>query len=294
MAEVHTYDSPSSFLDAAEPFLLRHEALNSLLLGVVQSQNRTRAARRRFQPLLATVAEAGELRLAALMTSPHKLLLSSILEDSGQVIEALVLFLHQRLPTLPAVFGPDRLSLAFADVWAARRQFHPLPGLQQLLYELTEVDFPPDLPVGVLRPASLNDRGRLAEWMLAFQQEALPSDVVDLESARVVVDHLVGRNELYVWQAEPDGLGRPLSMAARARPTRNGVAVNFVYTPPELRGHGFASACVAHLSHYLLGGWKFVTLFTDRANPTSNHIYERMGYRPIAQFDEYRFFPSPR
>ena len=63
-----------------------------------------------------------------------------------------------------------------------------------------------------------------------------------------------------------------------------------MYTPPEARGRGYASALVAELTAALLAsGRSFCCLFTDLANPTSNRIYERIGYRPVTDVDEYRF-----
>jgi hypothetical protein len=61
-----------------------------------------------------------------------------------------------------------------------------------------------------------------------------------------------------------------------------------VYTPPELRRRGYASHCVAELSRALLAeGYDFCALFTDLANPTSNHIYQEIGYRPVCDYDSY-------
>jgi hypothetical protein len=68
------------------------------------------------------------------------------------------------------------------------------------------------------------------------------------------------------------------------------VSVGPVYTPPERRGRGYATACVAALSQTILDeGWAFCTLFTDLANPTSNSIYQKIGYHPVCDFAEYRF-----
>jgi predicted GNAT family acetyltransferase len=68
------------------------------------------------------------------------------------------------------------------------------------------------------------------------------------------------------------------------------VRVTLVYTPPSRRGRGYASACVAALSAMLLGGGRrFCYLFTDLANPTSNRIYAKIGYRPVCDVDVYRF-----
>ncbi len=92
-------------------------------------------------------------------------------------------------------------------------------------------------------------------------------------------------SDLFLWQD-----GEPVSMAAKARPTRHGTTVILVYTPPALRGRGYATACVASLSQTLLdSGRLFCTLFADRANPISNHLYERIGYRPIGSFTELTF-----
>ncbi|MCK5225013.1 hypothetical protein KAR04_09575 [Candidatus Calescamantes bacterium] len=80
------------------------------------------------------------------------------------------------------------------------------------------------------------------------------------------------------------------SMAASARPTMNGVAVNFVYTPPEFRKNGYASSCVWALSKKLLrSDHSFCTLFTDLSNPTSNAIYKNIGYQQIDEFVMYKF-----
>jgi hypothetical protein len=88
---------------------------------------------------------------------------------------------------------------------------------------------------------------------------------------------------VFVWDD-----GRPVSMAAWAGRTGRGVRVNFVYTPPEYRRRGFASACVADLTQHLLAeGHAFCCLFTDLANPTSNSIYQKIGYRPVCDVSDF-------
>jgi GNAT superfamily N-acetyltransferase len=162
--------------------------------------------------------------------------------------------------------------------------------MEQRLFVLREVTWPQQPVDGSLHPASYLNRQLLGEWVLAFQAEAVPFEATDLETALIVTDRLLMEEHLYIWLANPDGHGpQPVAMAARARPTERGVAVNLVYTPPEFRRKGFASAVVAHLSHRLLeDGWQFCTLFTDLSNPTSNHIYQSIGYTPVMDFTEYR------
>ena len=63
-----------------------------------------------------------------------------------------------------------------------------------------------------------------------------------------------------------------------------------MYTPPELRGRGYATALVAQLSSQLLAeGRRFCFLYTDLANPTSNAIYERIGYVRVCESAEIAF-----
>jgi predicted GNAT family acetyltransferase len=72
----------------------------------------------------------------------------------------------------------------------------------------------------------------------------------------------------------------------------HGIAINAVYTPPELRGRGYATGCVASLSARMLDeGRTFCVLYTDLANPTSNAIYARIGYRGIRDFELYDLSP---
>ena len=83
--------------------------------------------------------------------------------------------------------------------------------------------------------------------------------------------------------------GEPLQTEGRvANDTKRAVAVNGVYTPPEWRRRGYATACVAELSERLLEqGFEFCVLYTDLENPTSNGIYTRIGYRPVRDFLMY-------
>ena len=79
----------------------------------------------------------------------------------------------------------------------------------------------------------------------------------------------------------------------KAGTTGHGATVSGVYTPPALRNHGYATACVASLSQLLLDeGHEFCTLYADLSNPTSNSIYKKMGYRPIRASTAYEFIPS--
>jgi predicted GNAT family acetyltransferase len=122
--------------------------------------------------------------------------------------------------------------------------------------------------------------------MAAFNREAL--GLLTPAEARASAEQRVAAGEIFLWVD-----GEPRSMAGRARPTAHGIAVNGVYTPPEWRGRGYATSCVAQVSARLLDeGRSFCVLFTDLANPTSNAIYARIGYRGIRDYAVYDLAPS--
>jgi predicted GNAT family acetyltransferase len=155
--------------------------------------------------------------------------------------------------------------------------------MREGVYELRQVTPPPNPPPGFLRAATPADAGLLTRWHYAFQLEAMGGG--DQERSKTMIERRIPEGDLFIW----DDNG-PVSTAIRTRPTPHGYTVSFVYTPPELRGRGYASACVAALSQQLLdSGKQFCTLFTDLSNPTSNSIYQKVGYRPVCDFTEYSF-----
>jgi hypothetical protein len=85
---------------------------------------------------------------------------------------------------------------------------------------------------------------------------------------------------VHFWEVD----GRVVSSAHASRPTRHGQTINAVYTPGEERGRGYASNLMAALTEKLLNsGKRFCVLYTDASNPTSNKIYESVGYRVVCQ-----------
>lgn len=100
------------------------------------------------------------------------------------------------------------------------------------------------------------------------------------EEAKQTAHTLITTNRLFGLEVG----GKLVSVAAKTRPTTNNITVNFVYTPKEERKKGYASNCVAALSQRMLDeGYKTTTLYTDLANPTSNKIYQEIGYEQIME-----------
>ncbi|MCB8981813.1 MAG: GNAT family N-acetyltransferase, partial [Ardenticatenaceae bacterium] len=180
--------------------------------------------------------------------------------------------------------GPANVADAWARMWQQANDRPPKPGMMQRVFELRQVQ-PLTLPPGKLRPAAADDFERVVAWIRGFHVDANIQD--DSESAEMLARGKMQNGDLFLWENEA---GEPVTMASKARPTRHGITVSLVYTPAELRGRGYATACVATLSQRLLDdGYQFCTLFTDLSNPVSNHIYEKIGYTAVADFHEYYF-----
>jgi predicted GNAT family acetyltransferase len=179
---------------------------------------------------------------------------------------------------------------ALADVVAVNGQADLAPGvaqavgrvryeMDQRLFRLDELHPPEGVP-GVARQATVEDRGLLVAWWFAFAAEA-DTLAVDIEEH---VDRLIDPGHAWLWDD-----GEPVSHAAR-RPVIGGSSrIGPVYTPPEHRGRGYGSAVTAAASADVLSEGAVPVLFTDLANPTSNSIYQRLGYRAVEDFAIRRF-----
>jgi len=276
-------DAPA-FLDATAPTLGRHEAEHHLVLGVAQGIDR------RAMPdadlFAATVDDDAGLVLAALMGG-GPLLLASDRDSIPLAVRAVLDALEGERRAPRHVIGVEVHATTFVEEWEQRTGRTAALAMRQRAYTLTAVAAVPGVP-GALRAAGAGDLDLVTEWVAAFEQEALGPGLAN-HAARPVAGRRIAAREVYLW-CDPD----PRTMAGSARPTAHGIAVNAVYTPPQWRGRGYATACVAELSARLLrGGREFCVLYTDLANPTSNAIYTRIGYRPVRDFSMYEL-PSDR
>jgi predicted GNAT family acetyltransferase len=181
---------------------------------------------------------------------------------------------------LPGVNGEAATAAIFSGQWSERRKSAATPFQGNRLYELLEVRKVPDVE-GTLRQADSNDRSLMILWTRAFQQEIGES----ADDTELRVDRGLAAGQLWLWDLN----GGPVSMAVARDPVDGVVRLSGVYTPPEKRKHGYAAACVHALSKRLRDAGHRCILYTDLANPTSNSIYRRIGYRAVAETLRYRF-----
>lgn len=150
---------------------------------------------------------------------------------------------------------------------------------------------------GAARPATLADRLLVGEWFRAFIAEAHPdggpADAdADARLERALDARMSGAGTssgVTLWEHA----GEVVSLAGVGGETPNGIRIGPVYTPPEHRGHGYASALTAAVSaQQLAAGRRFCFLYTDLANPTSNKIYRAIGYERVCDSAEIAFDPA--
>ena len=265
------------FAACVEDFLAAEIERNVLATVLVNVRSGRFAGR---DPLFASgVDDRGELRAVALRTPPWPLLATGI--DASDADTLVAAWLRED-PEPPGVNGQPVAARAIAAAWAARAGGRTSLRMREAMYALEEVRDPPRPASGELRLVGPGERDLLAGWMRAFAEEA---GVIGAEQAGEIVDAKLARGRLVVWDD-----GGPVSMVSIS-PTVAGVTrIGPVYTPPELRCHGYASSAVAAISRRALAaGAQRCALFTDLANPTSNKIYADVGYRRLGDWEEHAF-----
>lgn len=278
----YRYTQASDFLDKTLILLEEHESANNLIIGLA-FRLIEQPDLYLFPPLLATVETDNGLVLAALMTPPHHITLCGFSLEAIEACSILIESLRADHWSVPGVRAPVEIAKAFSQTWERISGDQVSVGQSMGVYELRKV-IPPSRPAnGKMRLAGNEDLDLAVQWTFDFTREAMYGR--NPEDPRRAVEFKIRNKELYFWED-----GQPVCMAAAARPTRHGIVVGSVYTPPESRQHGYASSLVAELSQLQLErGYQFISLFTDLANPTSNHIYQDVGYVRIGDFQEYHF-----
>jgi predicted GNAT family acetyltransferase len=183
--------------------------------------------------------------------------------------------------SLPGVVGDAATAATFAGHWTEKRKSAATPFQGMRLYELFELAEAPEIR-GKLRQADPGDRGLMIQWTRAFQDEIDEHESADETELRV--DRGLSAGELWLWDDS-----ETVSMAVNRKPVEGVVRVGGVYTPANKRKRGYAAACVHALSKYFRDAGYRCILYTDLANPTSNSIYQRIGYRAVAECLRYRF-----
>jgi uncharacterized protein len=279
---VTIFTDAERFHKIAWPLLTQHEAENNLLLGIISDIQRGVYE----NPLMAAAFDGDNAVMVAIRTPPRYLLLSTT--DHPNALIPLLDAIYAASPAIPGVIAPVDLAARAADFWTEHSGETQSIGLEMRIYQADTITPPADVP-GAARLITETDRDLLRAWVRGFQRDALNAEIDAEELECTVAQWLTnqpGISETYLWIVDD----KPVSIAKYSGGAPNGCRVSGVYTPPAQRRHGYGTAITAAVSTRILElGKQYGFLFTDLANPTSNSIYQQIGYRPVVDVNRVDF-----
>jgi RimJ/RimL family protein N-acetyltransferase len=280
---------PAEFTRTTIPLLATQATRNTLILTVFD-RLRTEGphAFGERDPQMLTWYDAQGAPVGALLrTPPYSYLLSDVPAES---IEPLI---DLMLDPASGHDGremnlPEPIEAAFTAAWTARTGDGPRVVERIRLYRLEELIAPNPAPEGVARLATNADVEFVARCLEAFWEEAGQPMPKDPRMTALRMAHARIAEEIFwLWL---DASGAPVSFAGHTPVVAGMGRVGPVYTPPEQRGRGYAAGVTTAVTRALLDrGADEVLLFTDLANPVSNRLYQRLGYRPVSDRSRLEF-----
>jgi predicted GNAT family acetyltransferase len=283
------YTDVHEFYNDTYHVLMRHEAQNMIPLGniIIGHEGKDKTDwRDPAHWFMATISDSGCILLTAVMTPPHNIALyATDNQINPEAISCLIGGLEGH--ELPGVITEKSLAEYFAKEYTLRKGLNVKTVMNQRIYELTAVN-PHIQRTGTVRLLNEKDMHYFPYWAEAFfaagtygkKEMFIPQD------AEPYLYRLSTR-KMYV--LEDDGI--PVSMAGYTREMQTAIGVAFVYTPPYNREKGYATSAVAQVSQLALNnGFTKCVLYTDLENPTSNSIYPKIGYVPVCDSLQMRFF----
>jgi GNAT superfamily N-acetyltransferase len=287
---VDVLTDPRVFVEQAQGFLDSEPLVNN----IVASMAERRISELEPDPsatvgdLWFVVRDGGEIVGAGMTTDGFPPYLLAMSDDAAAAVAGA---LAERTDQLSGVNGEISAATAFAAAWARRHGLAYRTDRRSRLFRLADLVEPAGVN-GRLQQARPGDVDLIHNWTADFQTEATGGERVPEREASMAK---VERGLAWLWLDDVDGVERPVSYTGGAVPVRGVHRIGPVYTPPEFRRHGYASACVAQVSGLKrAGGASEVCLFTDQANPTPNKVYQAIGFVPVADTVNLGFVPGPR
>lgn len=280
MMQVIFETDAAEFLKKNGAYLESREAEHNLILSLSHAALAKQSKGEKSDIRFATLMNDDEFVVAAVQTPPHNVVLS---RATAPEIEPLADALAEKGWAFPGIVGPAGEASTFADRWALKTGQKSVEYMDQIIYSLKQILLPP-MAEGHSRFAKPEEQKTVASWILKFAQDALPkSEQMTQADAEKRAAESIASERLMVWDV--DGVARA---QAGFSGTANVARINMVYTPPEERGRGYASAVVADISQRQLdAGKKMCCLYADARNPVSNSIYRKIGYEFVGRSSLY-------
>ena len=267
-----TLSTDVSAYDAAAGDFLRSDCeRNTISVTVVDNAKRRGELRDPPELYAWWTAENGEVTGCASITSPWPVLIDQAPEDS---LRPLAETLLDAGADVVGVNSPSQTAAIFASMWCSLTGNRAVLQTAMRLFRLDELSAVPAQPAGSARMATDDDRPLLIEWFNAFGEQVHGP----MPSAEEQVRERLDADAMWIWV---DASGVPVSMVGHTVPVEGVARVGPVYTPSEHRRRGYAEALTHHVSSQLVDRGLGAVLHTELANPTSNAIYVRVGYRPV-------------
>ncbi len=273
-------NSVKTFLEHVSDLLYKDEATSSLMLGLCSNLNRASEPAKNPSVFFRVVDDDVTVT-AAVKTSTNLILTFS----EQKYLKELASYFKENHICPDGVVGPARESEIFSQIWKDLTSTEFSLGMSQKIYQIEKVNTPEG--AGNCRLACTNEIDLITQWLVEFSYESLPSrERLSFDERRPQVVKAISDQNAFLWLVE----NTPVSMTFVGRPTQNGVSVSAVYTPKNFRKNGYASALVASVSQKMFdSGKKFCVLYTDASNPTSNKIYQNVGYKEVSDSKHFLF-----
>jgi predicted GNAT family acetyltransferase len=277
MTELRTYQTPQAYLDGTLAFLERREIENNLLIGLPNGFADKNAAQPNCHFLTC-------LRDGVITASSVKTWAKAIIAGTDYTSEELQLiadYYRANDNNMQGVVGQTSITEEFAKIYHSGDVIRKV----MITHELTSIKTLTHSS-GNFEEATMDDIELLTDWYQAFNDEVHSRPQLTREETKKNLTVRIKERNVFLWR---DG-GELVSIAATVRKTTNAAILGIVYTPPELRGKGYASTIVGELTQRLLSsGFTKCGLFTESGNPISNSIYRKIGYEPIGGYSDIMF-----
>jgi predicted GNAT family acetyltransferase len=281
--------SAELFLEKVQAFLEEDEVNGNLILGISSNLLKNKYSYGSEEPFFSVAYDDKKAVLISIMTPPHRLILYPYRNFSDGIMESFANNVYSKYKNIPGISGEVNAARSFVEKWTAITKCESSIDVRMRAFKLTSVN-PYNKPDGIFRNAEEKEMDLITQFMVEFSTAI--KEPTSMERAKQKAENGIRNKNIYVWEN-----GGIVAMAIKVRPTKHGMAVSSVYTPEEHRNKGYATAIVSGLSQNILDSGKtFCTLFTDLSNPTSNSIYQKIGYKPagdnISYVFEYKEQPS--
>lgn len=276
MKSIKRYSNVKTYFAENQNYLMQSEINNNLIIGLIKSYENIMEIPN--QVYVLTVFDDSEPKLTFFKNTTKGILAGNNADKKD--CELLIEYLQNQIVLIEGIVGDEEYIETFMSVFPLK-----ISSMKKLIsHELSNVNEVP-LSKGLARLANESEIDILAHWSFLFQEEENLFPKKTLEGFVQLVKNLVNNSVLYVWEINNE----IVSMAAIVRDTPNFQIVGAVFTPVNQRKKGYASSLVHFVSQLIVDKGKKAGLFTNAGNPTSNKIYQKIGYNPKGIVSDLEF-----